>query len=350
MTKIPDHNLFFRYLEGTCTKSERERIEQWLMEDPSHADEFEQFVTEHSEAVSIDNDRIERDLFRNINQISDDPLNLSSLPAKRFSLPSSGGSQKRTVTHWVAAAVILIILASSTIIHLWLTDRPEVEDPVFVERTIPAGKSAMITLPDGSRVRLNAESRLRFPEKFSSTAREVFLEGEAFFEVAAENNRPFHVYANYLKTTVLGTAFNVKAYPAGDAEQVTVVHGKVSVEREEADGSSLAPVILEPDQWATYHPKSGELKKEEGDVQEFIAWKDGVLLFHDKRVSEVVKMLERWYNTEITVKNETVKNCLIHGEHKNESLENVLKTMQFTLDINYAFTEEGVTITGGRCI
>lgn len=109
-------------------------------------------------------------------------------------------------------------------------------------------------------------------------------------------------------------------------------------------------MILEPDQWATYHTKSGELKKEEGDVQEFVAWKDGMLLFHNKRVSEVVEMLERWYNTEITVKNEAVKNCLIHGEHKNESLENVLKTMQFTLDIDYAFTKEGVTITGGRCI
>jgi transmembrane sensor len=130
--------------------------------------------------------------------------------------------------------------------------------------------------------------------------------------------------------------------------QVAVAEGKVSVKQREADVSS-GPVMLEPDQWVTYNNKSRELQREQGDIRELIAWKDGILLFHDKTVSEVTGMLERWYNTTIVVQEEAVKNCLIHGEYKDNSLETVLKMMQFTLDVDYAFTEEGVIISGGGC-
>lgn len=350
MMKSPGDYLLLRYLEGSCSPEERKQIEKWLLADPSHADKFEMFALKYASPVSIDKNSVREEIFRSINETSDLSGNQVVFPEKHISQPQL--LRMRTRLHqWLpAAAVIIIALTGGIFTYFWHSDVPEAVEVALIEHAVPPGTSKTITLRDGTTVRLNAGSTLQFSENFGmgTEKREVFLEGEAFFEVTNTGDNPFVVHSAKLETTVLGTAFNVKAYPADDLMQVSVAEGMVYVKQKSEEFESES-VLLEPDQWATYEQTSGTFNKEQGDIRGFIAWKDGVLLFHDKTVAEVSTMLERWYDTTIHIENEEVKDCLIYGEYQDRSLETVLKMMQFTLDIDYAFVDEGVSITGGDC-
>ncbi|MCW9707684.1 FecR domain-containing protein [Fodinibius salsisoli] len=344
MMNDPGDILLRRYLEGSCTQAEEEQIEAWLQQDSSHADRLEQFAIRNagSSTGNIDEGHIKATLLQKIDDRTPDATADSSIS----SLPNTY-LHKKDKYQWVAtAAVILLTLSASVGIYVWQSHFLD-QEITYVERTMPAGKTAILTLSDGSKVHLNSESTLRFPEKFGTASRKIFLEGEAFFEVAPDEERPFKVHAGNLKTTVLGTAFNIKAFPGEQDVKVAVEHGKVSVEKGQADSPDA--MLLTRNQWAAFDKKSQKFTKESGDIRRLISWRDGVLYFHNKTVAEIVATLERWYGTEISIENEAIKSCVLHGEQQEESLENVLEAMQFALDVDYKSTEGGIIITGGRC-
>lgn len=125
---------------------------------------------------------------------------------------------------------------------------------------------------------------------------------------------------------------------------VAVVHGKVSVTSNDAQGNAASSTILEKNQWATYR-KSGALShKGKGDIWEYVAWKDQVLVFNDKPFSEVARTLERWYGVEIHIEDKELKNIELKGEHKNVSLEQVLQSIQFVLGIDFTINDQKVII------
>lgn len=322
---------------------EQQQIERWLKEDPKHAERLERFAARNAPAIFVDKKCIKAKVSQGI----DDQTAGKAGPSKTFSIRNrTRYADRKLTTRWGAAAAVILVMLSTSI-GIYLTqNRTSEQEPAYVERTMPAGKTAILTLSDGSKVHLNSESTLKFPKQFGPEKREIHLDGEAFFEITADEDRPFEVHAGNLKTTVLGTAFNVKAYPGEQQTQIAVEHGKVAVEKKDSARTAL---LINPNQWITFDRNNEELKKESGDIRRIIAWKDGILLFHDKTVAEVIEMLERWYGTDIIIENEALNNCVLHGEHKEESLENVLEAMQFALDMNYKFTEEGVRITGGRC-
>lgn len=322
---------------------EQLQVERWMEEDPSHAERLEQFAARNANMMPIEEKHIKAKVLQRIGDRTVGKADYSKTFVIRGTTKHSAG---KSIARWGAAAAVMLLMLSTSI-GIYLTqNRASEQEPVYVERTMPAGKTAILTLSDGSKVHLNSESTLRFPKQFGSKTREIYLDGEAFFEVTADEDRPFEVYAGNLKTTVLGTAFNVKAYPGEQQTQIAVEHGQVAVEKEDSTRMSM---LVTPNQWATFDKKNKKLKKESGDIHRIVAWKEGILLFHDRTVAEVTEMLERWYGTDIAVENEALNNCVLHGEHKEESLENVLEAMQFALDMNYKFTEEGVRITGGRC-
>lgn len=342
MLKDPGDILLRRYLEGSCTQAEEAYVEAWLEEHPSHADRLEQFASRNADAVDVDEERIKGNVLRQIgNEVTGTEGNTGKVAGQTKYPPN------RSHTKWMAtAAVILLALSVSTGIYLWQNQFSK-QKIVYVERTMPAGKTATLTLSDGTKVYLNSESTLKFPKEFGPTSREIYLKGEAFFEVASDEERPFKVHAGNLQTTVLGTSFNVKAFSGDQDVQVAVEHGKVSVGKEQADSADT--MLLTRNQWATFDKASQKLTKKTGDIRRFTAWRKGVLYFHGKTVADIVATLERWYGTDIIIQNEGIKDCMMHGEHKEENLENVLKAMEFALDMSYEFAEEGIIITGGRC-
>lgn len=166
---------------------------------------------------------------------------------------------------------------------------------IFNTLTTPRGGEYKVTLPDGSRVWMNAGSSLRFPTRFNGSDRTVYLTGEAYFEVAQNPTQPFLVQMpNGLKVAVLGTGFNIMAYEDESALNTTLVTGKVKVIS--PDGKD---VVLLPSQQAVLSRKNGQMKVEEADVDKVIAWKGGMFEFDDDDLSTVMRQLSRWYDVDV---------------------------------------------------
>jgi len=163
---------------------------------------------------------------------------------------------------------------------------------------VPKGGEYQITLSDGTRVWLNSNSTLKFPPEFATDQRTVEISGEAFFEVARDAKRPFIVQSNYQEITVLGTAFNVKAYSDDELNTTTLVEGSVQVR----DRTGNDRFKLQPGQ-AAIAGKENQLKIGSGDVQQATSWKQGEFNFNRTPFEEVAKQIARWYDLEVEYRN-----------------------------------------------
>ena len=177
---------------------------------------------------------------------------------------------------------------------------------LFNELVIPRGGEYVLTLADGTLVCLNAGSKLRFPVQFSGDTRRVELEGEGYFQVIRNENRPFVVGASGVNITVLGTEFNVSNYPENLNVQTTLIEGSVKVVSER-DGEVY---ILQPGEQAVFDKTNGDLHVEEVDVSYAIAWKEGRLRFRDRPLKEIMDFISRWYDVDVEYESEEVKEYL----------------------------------------
>lgn len=240
---------------------------------------------------------------------------------------------------FMLAASIVLLLVISLIAYKTMHQEPAIE---WITRTTTKGKKLQITLADGSKVHLNADSKISYPKTFNQARRDVKLLGEAFFEVSKDARHPFVIETANVQTTVLGTSFNVSAFP--DEETiVTVVTGRVSVEAVHdtlPDGSS-PHVILTPRQQVRYVPHADICLVKEVDISlaPFTAWKDGIIYLEQTRLDDMARILERWYNVEIEFEDDALKAKRISGKYKNDALVNILNHLKFILQVDY--TKQG---------
>lgn len=248
------------------------------------------------------------------------------------------------------AATVAVLFALSLFSYLFILENQPNQEVLVDKATIEGQKSTLI-LSDGTQVRLNSKSKVRFPEKFAQDRREIILEGEAFFEVARDESRPFIIKSGDIRTTVLGTSFNVKAFEKEDV-QVTVATGKVKVENTaiQMEGKPIS-LTLSPHQQANCDISSGVLEKKEVDIDPFLAWKDGVIRIQNLNLAETALILERWYGVSISFENEEVKQCRVsNGTYKDENLINILKSFEYFLDIDFRVIEgKNIVIGGSGC-
>jgi hypothetical protein len=183
--------------------------------------------------------------------------------------------------------------------------------------SIPRGGEFDVVLGDGTKVSLNSRTELRYPVHFSADLREVYLEGEAYFEVE-KDGRPFVVHAGGLDVRVLGTEFNVNTQTAGTVKTVLVT-GSVEIV------SGGETVRLSPNQLATYH--DGKFSVERVDVTPHVAWKDDNFVFDKERLEDIMETLSLWYDMEVIYENEGVKETRLTGDL--ERYDNVRKLLYF---------------------
>ena len=180
---------------------------------------------------------------------------------------------------------------------------------VYNKLEVPRGGECMIKLDDGTKVWVNAETKLKYPVTFVGDRREVVLEGEAFFDVA-KNEKPFIVKTSFGDVRVLGTAFGLSAYASEPESYTTLVRGKVSVERE-----GIKPVVILPGEQVVTS-KDGKMIKQQVDVEEFVGWKDGIYVFKEKSLGEIMKTLERWYNISVDFQEKSLVDLPFTGNLK----------------------------------
>jgi ferric-dicitrate binding protein FerR (iron transport regulator) len=247
-----------------------------------------------------------------------------------------------------AAAVSLLILGT------WLLrERSEpaqqaaslaAEAPLLAETVQRGERSRRLLLGDGSEVWLNVDSRLRFPAAFSDTLREVWLEGEASFEVRHDPSRPFIVHAGGLRTEVLGTLFYVSAY-AGEPMSVALAKGRVKVSA--AQGQE---VILLPNQQVFADSQTRNWDVRRIDAGRYGIWREGLFVYDDLPLGELEERLERWYNVRISFRDEATRRCRISGTPTHRPIWDLLESFRFIAGVEYRISESGeIELSGGNC-
>ena len=206
--------------------------------------------------------------------------------------------------------------------------------------SVPRAGEYVMTLSDGTKVWNNAESEIKYPVVFGPDKREVFITGEAFFEVVKDSLRPFIVHTPNAQTTVLGTSFNIRAYPEEKRSQTTLAEGSVRIY---SPGSSM---LLKPGEQAEVSALSGEMVKQEVEVKNFTSWKDGRFVFEQQPLEDIMRTLERWYDIRVIFKDEGAKRISLSGNMKRYGdFSQVMKMLQMTGDVRFELHGNDVYIT-----
>ena len=212
----------------------------------------------------------------------------------------------------------------------------ESESIVYNKLEIPRGGE----FSDGTRVWLNSETSIQYPVAFGAKERRVFVQGEAYFEVAKDANKPFTVQFMSSSVTVLGTSFNIRAYPEEKQSQTTLAEGSVRIY---SPGSSM---LLKPGEQVEVNALSGEMVKREVEVKSFTSWKDGRFVFEQQPLEDIMRTLERWYDIRVIFKDEGAKRISLSGNLKRYGdFSQVMKMLQMTGDVRFELHGNDVYIT-----
>jgi transmembrane sensor len=203
-----------------------------------------------------------------------------------------------------------------------------------------------MVLSDGSKIWLNAGSELKYPEKFNGTTREVFLTGEAYFDIKHDASKAFIVHTGNLVTTVLGTAFDIKANKTDRLIIVTVTRGKVSV----SEGKRLLGLIT-PNQQISYNKQNKFHVETSVDASRVIAWQSAELRFEDITFQEAAKILSERFHVKITFNNDKIKACRFSGSAlSGKNIDQVLKVICAFNNAHYDHNPDGsISINGKGC-
>lgn len=259
--------------------------------------------------------------------------------------PMAGSGSSRFYHVFGYAAVVALLIGLSFLFYTNNTTTEEGEPVSWVQKGTLKGEKVTFKLADGTVVKMNAESRLEFPQVFANGKREVTLIGEAFFEVARDENKPFVIKTGNITTTVLGTSFNINAYPENDLIEVAVSTGKVKVEHTGGKaGQSSDVVYLNPNRKATYRINHDEIVVSSFNTIEELAWKDGILHFHKADEALVISRLERWFGVRVNVENTSPAEWDLTASFDNQSLEEILTSLSYTAKFEYSIKNKQVTI------
>ncbi|WP_236977126.1 FecR family protein [Membranihabitans maritimus] len=223
---------------------------------------------------------------------------------------------------------------------------PENQVAVVHEILITSEKMENIYLPDGSIVYMNEGSKLRYPSEFDSSGREVFLEGEGYFDVKHDPERPFIVRSGNISTRVLGTAFNVRALPDEDEIKVTVTRGKVQVLE---DKKELG--VITPDQQIAYNKDSKEFTQMDlNPKKEAVAWKPVEYSLSNLSMSEVAGFISKRWDRKIEFASQEIEGCYLSATFfEEDSLEELLNVVCTVVNAKYKFENQKIIIYGIGC-
>ncbi|QEC42229.1 FecR family protein [Pseudobacter ginsenosidimutans] len=203
----------------------------------------------------------------------------------------------------------------------------------FNTMSTPAGRQFRLTLPDGTKVWLNAASSIRYPTRFSGNERKVIITGEAYFEVKRDQSKPFRVSVSDMEVEVLGTSFNINSYANEKMLRTTLIEGAVRVK------NNAAAILLKPSQQAVLlqnHIGRSLEVKDGADIQQVMAWKNGIFNFNGADLFMVLRELERWYDIEVRYEGRIVPGLFFGKMSRNVNLNVVLEWLKGS-GVNYRF-------------
>lgn len=352
-------NIYAKYLEGTAGKAELKLVREWLEDENIRMELKELEALWHAGAFISSEEKFNTsEGWKNLQQQISGVKGLTRF-RKKYLMPLLK-----------VAAIVLISFAVSFLLFEYLNDE-KVQEMANVNIEVPLGSKSQMILPDGTKVWLNAGTKLSFPSQFDPEERMVNIEGEAFFQVQSDAERPFIVVASELRIKAVGTAFNVKSYPDEQTIEATLVEGKVLIERNISRPQRGGSIDLLPNQKVIYNKEDHQarkvnlvekiekalgneaissatkLKMSESieSTEENTSWKDNRLVFRSERFDDLARRMERWYNVSITIKTESLKRKSFNGVFEKESVEQALEALKLAARFDYTIKENHITIT-----
>lgn len=362
--------LFLRYQQGDCTEEERIEFLDLVTKEDNHAELNNLLKTAISET--------------NPDQILDpakaDQIYDSIISHREMEGPNRNVTKKLYIKRLAVAAAVILVIGLSIFRMLPATDRKTaaVQDTNSISKiTEPAtdrailtrppsfatlnGEKKLVTLPDGTKIHLNAASSLSIDPDFYKKNRIVYLSGEALFDVTHDTHLPFIVRINNYDVKVLGTLFNVKAYEGERISETTLLRGSVQIIKNDGGTLTLVPNqkvifknidsthIIKNDMIG--HPMLTSQKivpvsfsEQKGEVAE-TAWTQGRLVIVNEHFTDIKNKLERWYNVKIVFADEVVSKYSFTATFEKENIQQVLKALQYTFPFSYKMEEGRIIIS-----
>jgi transmembrane sensor len=367
MNKNPNDDLLLKCLSGQADEHEYKEAYSWVHDNPANFEYYNELREAWLAAGLITR-----------HKYYDADEGWSRINARKWykfvKLPV-----KSVHTSWSkVAAVFLLAIITGAMAYHFVFGNMIISGKYFEKQIVmeaPLGAKAVVVLSDSTRVWLNAGSRIRYTTGYDYDQRDVFLEGEAYFEIASNKRLPFRVHASDIVVEALGTSFNVKAYPDEDFVETTLVTGLARVERFTLAGEKER-VLLGPNQKATFAvvrtpseaplvareispeivtPERIEVKAPEPmetyslakyvNTKLYTSWKDKRWIFQREKMSDLAVKLERIYDVRINFKDEEIRNYHITGTLEQETLEQLLSVIRLTIPMDFDINKNQVTLS-----
>ncbi len=326
--EIVHTNLIQQFLLGKLSVADERKLLEWIEESPEHEKIFRRIQKELKQQTIDSDSDVTRMQWEQLKEQINNKFDTGA-PVRKLHFYNRSGFLA------IAASLILGFIIYILVGNFY---RKSGDISQKIAQT-QIGEKTNIVLPDGSVVYLNSATKLVYPENFSGETREVELTGEAFFEVSHNPQKPFIVHTTNIDVRVLGTEFNLRAFPKENTISTTLIKGKVRIEKEE-DDAIIRLGELNPSEKADYFIDKNELSiKQEANLEKYIAWKEGKLVFDNASIEEVVKKLELWFNVKVEVKSEELKKAHFTMTFTDETIEQVLKLIEISYPIKYTIEE-----------
>lgn len=334
-----NEDILINYLNGNLSIADRNVVESWYIESKDNQKILEQlyftlFVSDRLGAMnSIDVDKSLREFKRRLRakeNISEESIvdDIEESKARKFHY-----------SRYVAAAIFIGVLFAGGL----TVDRvmKKMAAPFIVMTNL--GERAQVSLPDGTKVWLNACSRVEYKSSLFSNERNVTMDGEAYFEVKKDKNAPFIVNSNGILTHVLGTKFNIRANADEQYVIATLLEGSILVTSSQLDEQG---VKMKPDQQLRLDTKTGKCTLKDCSLSEdYIGWISGTLHFEQATLGEIALSLERYYNVSILFKNERIKQERFTCDFEtNENIHQILSILKLTDKFDYKIDKRNILI------
>ncbi len=372
---IPEHieSIIVSLLSGTASETEADQLRQWIDESPENKVLWKQYRATHHllQAYSRKERYAPSKAWKKIQPLLEDVQTMPKIRQADF-------------TKWFYRIAAIVVLAfSAGMMAMYYSIKAE-KIPVEISETnytVPYGSKAKVVLPDNSTVWVNAGSVLRYNTDFNQSDRSVYIEGEAYFQVAKNPDKPFYVKTSAITLKVLGTSFNLKAYPdeaniettveSGTVQMISNIKGqhlgdivltagqKVMIVKEMPSvgtktGAIQSNTAIPPAVGSNNLPTTGSIQKtivsKDVDTELYTSWKDKRWLIEKESLESLAIKLERRYNVNITFTDDQLKEYSFSGILEDETLEQVLEAIKLSAPINYKLNHNNVTLSPNKWV
>lgn len=329
MNEQPNEQIMIRYLQGTCSPDEKQVFEAWLQASAQNRDLFyETKVLWHASRITH---------FGSEKQLD------KALGTLTENIQHSDRQHKRKIyLQWVRYAAIFIGAIAVAWFFLVQSHSKKSTEAWLIAAVKHTDSSKLVVLNDGTRVWLNSNSTISYPRVFSNDTRTISLEGEAYFDVTHDTSRPFIIHASGINIKVLGTSFNVKAYPGERQAEAVLVRGKIAID--DSEGNNLA--VLAPGQIARFEKDNHKLSVQSVNTDAYTSWRNGQITLTAASLKTIVQKLSELYQVRFSIDPSLTDTTAYNFTFsKRKPVMEVMDMLCFVAPIRYQMQDKEVLIT-----